>query len=165
MATQLSLPQCPAAPPTASDVARGVSRLLFRADCMALCEVPIGNGRRADIMAVDGKGCLTIVEIKVSRADLLGDAKWPDYLDYCDRFFWAVPPGFDLAPFDADAFRPELAGLIVADRYDAAIMREPLHRPMAAARRKAETLRFARRAARRMMAGLDPDLDRLAGFS
>ncbi|PXA84406.1 DNA repair protein MmcB-related protein [Nostoc sp. 3335mG] len=166
MATQLSAIPCLAdGPPIAVDVARGVSRLMFRADCMALCEVPLGNGRRADIMAIDAKGCLTIVEIKVSRADLLGDTKWPDYLDYCDRFFWAVPPGFDLSPFETEAFRPEIAGLIVADRYDAAILREPLRRPMAAARRKAETLRFARRAARRMMAGLDPDLEKLATLS
>ena len=166
MATQLSAPQCLAdAPPVAADVARGVSRLMFRADCMALCEVPLGNGRRADIMTIDAKGCITIVEIKVSRADLLGDMKWPDYLDYCDRFFWAVPPGFDLSPFETTAFRPEVAGLIVADRYDAAILRDPLHRPMAAARRKTETLRFARRAARRMMAGLDPDLESLSGLS
>ncbi len=166
MATRSSLPICLAdAPPVAADVVRGVSRLMFRADCMALCEVPRGNGRRSDIMAIDAKGCLTIVEIKVSRADQLGDMKWPDYLDYCDRFFWAVPPRFDLAPFETEAFQPGLAGLIVADRYDAAIVREPLHRPMAAARRKAEVLRFARRAARRMMAGLDPELETLAGLS
>ncbi len=151
------------APPLAIDVARGVSRLLFRADRMALCEVPLGNGRRADIMAIDGKGAITIVEIKVSRADLLGDMKWPDYLDYCDRFYWAVPPGFDLTPFDDPALRPEVAGLIVADRYDAALLREAALRPLAPPRRRAETLRFARRAARRSMAVLDPGLDALDG--
>lgn len=149
------------APLIAADVARGVSRLFFRADLMVVCEVPLGNGRRADIMAIDGRGGITIVEIKVSRADLLGDMKWPDYLDYCDRFFWAVPAGFDLAPFEQPVFRPEVAGLIVADRYDAAVMREAAPRPLAAARRKAEVLRFARRAARRLMAGLDPGLDAL----
>src|ERR1700743_2876443 len=107
MAIPLSASQClAAAPPLAADVARGVSRLLFRADCMALCEVPLGNGRRADIMAIDAKGCLAIIEIKGSRAALLGDMKWPDYLDYCDRFLWAVPPGFDLSPFETEAFRP-----------------------------------------------------------
>jgi hypothetical protein len=147
------------APPLAADVARGVSRLFFRADRMALCEVPLGNGRRADVMAMDGKGGVVIVEIKVSRADLLGDGKWPDYLDYCDRFYWAVPPGFDLSPFEGPAFRPDVCGLIVADRYDAAILREAPLRPLPAARRKAETLRFARRAARRIMAALDPGFD------
>ncbi|PTQ13430.1 transcription elongation factor [Sphingomonas oleivorans] len=145
-------------PLVAGDVARGVARLFYRQDLVALCEVPLGNGRRADIMALDAKGRVTIVEIKVSRADLRGDAKWPDYLDYCDRFFWAVPAGFDLAPFEEPGFRPEIAGLIVADRYDAAILREPALRPLSAARRKTETLRFARGAARRLLGGLDPGL-------
>jgi len=160
--TQLSAPLDPAcfddAPPQARDVARGVARMFFRQDLLALCEVPLPNNRRADLMAIDSRGCMTIVEIKVSRADLRGDAKWPDYLDYCDRYFWAVPVGFDLAPFEEAAFRPEIAGLIVADRYDAAVMREPAHRPMPGARRKAETLRFARRAARRLLGDLDPGL-------
>jgi hypothetical protein len=146
------------APLVARDVARGVTRLFFHHDMFALCEVPLPNGRRADMMALDGGGTITIVEIKVSRADLLGDCKWPDYLDYCDRFFWAVPAGFDLGPFDQACFEPELCGLIVADRYDAAVIREPAFRKMAPARRKVETLRFARRAARRLVADLDPEL-------
>jgi len=146
------------APLIAADVARGVARLFYRQDLIGLCEVPLGNGRRADIMALDAKGCVTIVEIKVSRADLRGDMKWPDYLDYCDRFCWAVPAGFDLSPFDEPGFMPELAGLIVADRYDAAMVREPALRPLAPARRKVETLRFARRAALRLLGGIDPGL-------
>ena len=68
-----------------------MTRLFCRRDWFAMCEVPLPNGRRADLMAIDAKGHLTIVEIKVSKADLVGDAKWRDYLDYCDRFFWAVP--------------------------------------------------------------------------
>jgi len=147
-------------PMMAANVARGVARLFLRSEMTPLAEVPLGNGRRADLMAIDARGCITIVEIKVSRSDLLGDAKWPDYLDFCDRFFWAVPVGFDLSPFETAAFRPGCCGLIVADRYDAAIVREPLHRPLAGARRKAETLRFARRAARRLWTDLDEDPER-----
>ena len=146
------------APPAARDVARGVTRLFFNLDMFALCEVPLPNGRRADMMAIDSGGLITIVEIKVSRADLLGDGKWIDYLDYCDRFFWAVPAGFDLSPFEAECFQPGLCGLIVADRYDAAVVREPAVRKLAPARRKVETLRFARRAARRLVGDLDPAL-------
>lgn len=149
------------APLAARDVARGVTRLFFRQDLFALCEVPLPNGRRADMVAVCAKGLFTIVEIKVSRADLLGDHKWPDYLDYCDRFFWAVPAGFSLSPFDGEALGPEVSGLIVADRYDAAVVRDAPMRKLAPARRKAETLRFARRAARRLAGDLDP---RLAGL-
>ncbi|MEY3905855.1 MAG: hypothetical protein RIR59_678 [Pseudomonadota bacterium] len=136
----------------AADVVRGVSRMLYRHDYLGVPEVPLGNGRRADIMALGPKGEVIIVEVKVSRADLLGDGKWPDYLDYCDRFFWAVPQGFDLDLMARTTLAPEVTGLIVADRYDAAILREPETRPLAAARRKAETLRLARMAARRMMA-------------
>lgn len=150
------------APLAAQDVARGITRLFFNQDLFGLCEVPLPNGRRADMMALDSAGLITIVEIKVSRADLLGDGKWLDYLDYCDRFFWGVPAGFDLTPFEADHFHPHLCGLIVADRYDAAVIREAPLRKLAPARRKAETLRFARRAARRLVGDLDPAL---AGFA
>jgi hypothetical protein len=162
MATLRDSPACFAdSPLVAQDVARGVTRMFFRQDMFALCEMPLPNGRRADMVALDSKGMLTIVEIKVSRADLLGDHKWPDYLDYCDRFFWAVPAGFSLAPFDTGALGPEFSGLIVADRYDAAVLRDAPMRKLAPARRKAETLRFARRAARRLVGDLDPGL---AGF-
>ena len=122
-----------------------------------MCEVPLPNGRRADLMAIDAKGGLTIVEIKVSRADLQGDGKWTDYLDYCDRFYWAVPATL-AGLLENERFQPEAAGLIVADRYDAAVVREAAARPLAPARRKAELLRFARRAARRLSAQIDPSL-------
>jgi hypothetical protein len=150
------------APLAAQDVARGVTRLFFNQDIFALCEVPLPNGRRADMMGIDSSGVITIVEIKVSRADLMGDGKWLDYLEYCDRFIWAVPAGFDLSPFEQESFHPAICGLVVADRYDAAVVREPAMRRLAPARRKAETLRFARRAARRLVGDLDPGL---AGFA
>ncbi len=142
-------------PLVALDVVRGTSRLMLRHDWFAMPEVPLGNGRRADLLALCPKGLITIVEIKVSRADLLGDGKWPDYLDYCDRFFWAVPQGFDLSLFERPELMPERAGLIVADRYDAVMIRDAVHMPLAAPRRKAETLRFARRAARRLLLGIE----------
>lgn len=143
--------------PIAAEVARGVTRLFCRQDLFAICEMPLPNGRRADLMAIDARGGLTIVEIKVARADLLGDGKWLDYLDYCDRFYWAVPPTLARL-LDEERYLPGEAGLIVADRYDAAIVRDAAHRPLAAARRKAEVLRFARRAARRLSAQIDPSL-------
>lgn len=144
-------------PPLALDVARGVTRLFARQQLFAVCEVPLPNHRRADLMGIDSKGKLVIVEIKVAKADLMGDQKWRDYLDYCDRFYWAVTP--DLAHIcNGDDFLPDIAGLIVADRYDAALSREASDLKLAPARRKAETLRFARRAARRIAADLAPDL-------
>lgn len=148
----------PAAVITAADVCRGVARLFLAHDMVSLAEVPLGNGRRADIMALDAGGRVTIVEIKVARSDLLGDMKWPEYLDYCDRFFWAVPPGFDVSPLDTETFQPDRTGVIVADRYAGAIVREARSAVLSGARRKAETLRFARRAAGRLLGTLDPDL-------
>src|SRR6476661_5356195 len=157
MASQPESPCFTDESPIAAEVARGVTRLFCRQDLFAICEMPLRNGRRADLMAIDSKGCFTIVEIKVAKSDLVGDGKWTDYLDYCDRFFWAVPPHLARI-LEEERYLPREAGLIVADRYDAAIVREALHRPLAPARRKSELLRFARRSARRLSAQIDPAL-------
>ena len=141
---------------TAQDVARGVARWCAAAGIAALTEVPLGNGRRADVVGLGPDGRVTLVEIKVSLADLRGDAKWPEYLDYCDRFFWAVPPGFPHDDFIREAFRPATSGLIVADRWSGSEVRPATWAPLSAPRRKAETLRFARRAAQRLLWLSDP---------
>lgn len=143
---------------TAADVARGVTRLFAAQGLVAIPEVPLPNGRRADLLAIDGKGQVTIVEIKVARADLLGDGKWPDYCGWCDRFYWALAAGLDGSILDMPAYRPDMAGLIIADRYDAAVVREAAVEAVAPARRKAEALRLARLAMRRLMLAADPDL-------
>ena len=141
----------------APSVARGTSRLFLRNQIMVQSEVSLRNGRRADLMGLTTKGEIIIVEIKCSRADLLGDQKWPEYLEYCDRFFWAVPAGFDIGTLHGDAFMPERAGLIIADAYDAEIARPAALVPLATARRKTETQRLARLAMRRLMGIADPD--------
>lgn len=143
-------------PISAQDVARGVSRWRWRAGIARLSEVPLGNGRRADVVGLGSDGRITLVEIKVALSDLRGDLKWPEYLDYCDRYFWAVPRAFPQADFASDWFQPERAGLIVADRWDAVEMRSAAWVPLGGARRKAETLRFARRAAQRLLWLGDP---------
>lgn len=155
----------PGLPLCAADVARGTIRMLLRHDFVALSEVPLDGNRRADLMAIDSRGRIVIVEIKVSRADLLGDTKWTDYLGCCDRYYWAVPAGFDTSPLDGAAFLPDRAGIIVADRYDAATLREAQAAPLAPATRKRATLAFARRAARRLIALADPESDAIGqGF-
>ena len=147
----------------ATGVARGVMRLFARNDIWCLSEMPLRNGRRADLKGVDAKGQIVIVEIKVARADLLGDGKWPDYLDFCDRFFWALPPGLDRGPLDSDDYRPDCCGVIVADSYDAEILRPAPLQPIAAARRKKELERLARAALRRHAGFVDPRCAELAG--
>src|SRR3954464_16013130 len=117
MATQLDSLCFTDAPPIAAEVARGVTRLFCRQGGCAVGELPLPSGRRADLMAIDAKGGLTIVEIKVAKADLFGHDKWFDYLEYCDRFFWAVPPHLARL-LEEERYLPAEAGLIVADRYD-----------------------------------------------
>jgi len=139
-------------------VARGICRLFARNDIWCLPEMPLRNGRRADLMGIDAKGQLVIVEIKVSRADLLGDGKWTDYLDFCDRFYWGLAPHLDRACMEDASFLPERCGLIVADGYDAEILRPAATVPLAAARRKVEVERLARASLRRHLSVLDPRL-------
>lgn len=149
--------------PTAAALARGVGRLFARNDIWCLGEMPLRGGRRADLMGIDARGQVVIVEIKVSRADLLGDGKWTDYLACCDRFYWALPPGLDRAPLETEAFLPQRCGVIVADGYDAEILRPAALVPLAAARRKVEVERLARASLRRMVASIDPHTAGWAG--
>lgn len=142
----------------AQAVARGICRLFARNDIWCLPEMPLRSNRRADLMGIDAKGHLVIVEIKVSKADLLGDAKWTDYLDHCDRFYWGLAAHLDRACMETEAFRPERCGLIVADGYDAEILRPAPTVPLNAARRKAEVERLARAALRRQQGLTDPGL-------
>ncbi len=141
----------------AQAVARGICRLFARNDIWLLGEMPLRNGRRADLMGIDPRGHIVIIEIKTARGDLLGDGKWPDYLDFCDRFYWGLAPELDRACLESAAFRPECCGVIVADEYDAEIVRAAPCQPLAAARRKVETGRLARAALRRLVTGADPE--------
>ena len=131
-------------------LARGVCRHLRGLDFASLVEFIPAPGLRVDVMALGPRGEIWIVECKSSRVDFVSDRKWTGYLDWCDRFFWAVDIDFpgEILPLDA--------GLILADAFDAEIQRWPETRPLAAARRKALTLRFARVAASRLGALLDP---------
>lgn len=141
----------------AEAVARGVCRLFARNDIWCLAEMPLRNNRRADLMGVDAKGRVVIVEIKVARADLLGDGKWTDYLDHCDRFYWALSPQLDRACLDTADFHPDRCGVIVADGYDAEIIRPAPTLKLAPARRRAEVERLARAAMRRRSIDHDPE--------
>ena len=146
----------PSEPCDAGSLCRGIQRLFARNDVWLLPEMPLRNGRRADLMGLDPKGRIIIIEVKVQRGDLLGDGKWPDYLDFCDRFYWGLPPHLDRAVLDGEDYRPDCCGIVVADGYDGEIVRPaPLH-PLAAARRKTEVERIARASLRRATVGADP---------
>lgn len=136
---------------TALHVRRGVRRLLAQMGLCSLPEFTLASGRRADVIALGPDGHLVIVEIKSSVADFRADGKWPDYRDFCDRFFFAIP---ETVP---PAIIPAETGLIIADSFGAMIARDAPAHPLAGARRKAVTLRFAHAAAGLLHALADPD--------
>jgi hypothetical protein len=137
-------------------LARGVSRHLLGHDFVTLEEVVPAPGLRVDVMALGPKGEIWVVECKSGRADFLTDRKWQGYLEWCDRFFWAVD-----ADFPTDLL-PQGTGLILADGYGAEILRMGPETPLAAARRRVMVQKFARHAALRLQALRDPGL---AGLS
>lgn len=130
-------------PETTAAVTRGAARLLVNLGYAPLAEVTLPNGRRADLMALGPKGEIFIVEVKSSIEDFRTDAKWHEYGPYCDAFAFAVAPEFPREVL------PEEPGLIVADGFGGAILREAPVVPLAGARRKALTLAFGRLAALR----------------
>ncbi len=131
-------------------LARGVCRYLADMNFAALEEYVPDRGRRVDVMALGPKGELWVIECKSSRADFMADGKWQGYLDWADRFFWAVG-----ADFPTEILPPD-TGLIAADAYGADILRMGPETRLSGARRSAVTRKFARDAARRLLNWRDP---------
>ena len=132
-------------------LARGVCRhLLVAHDFVSVEELIPTRGLRVDVMALGPKSEVWIIECKSSRADFAGDQKWQGYLEWCDRYFWAVDEDF---PTD---LLPENTGLIIADSYDAEIIRMAPEDKLAPARRKMMVQKFARHAATRWHTARDP---------
>lgn len=129
---------------------RGVARALRQFDFVCVEELVPTPGLRVDVMALGPKGEVWIIECKSSRADFRADQKWQGYLEWCDRFFWAVG-----ADFPAELL-PAGQGLMLADSYDAEIIRTGPETPLAPARRKVMVQKFARHAASRLQAFRDP---------
>lgn len=136
--------------PAAAALQRGVCRALRALGHSVVTELSLANGRRADVVALSGGGDIAIVEIKSCLLDYQSDCKWQDYLPFCDRLYFAVA-----ADFPHDVIPPSV-GLMLADRYGAELVREPLEERLSAARRKAMMLAFARSAALRLQLHLDP---------
>jgi len=136
-------------PGRAGEIARGTLRLLAGLGYCGVLEMTLANNRRADIAAVGPAGEIAMVEIKSSVADFRSDCKWRDYMPFCDRFYFAV-----MADFPQDLIPPE-TGLIVADAFGGAVIREAVADKLSGAQRKAVTLRLARLAAARLQAGQD----------
>ncbi|MEM9129389.1 MAG: MmcB family DNA repair protein [Pseudomonadota bacterium] len=133
-------------------LARGVCRHLQSLDYACVEEFTPERGKRVDIMALGPKGQIWVIECKSSRADFNADHKWQGYLEWGDRFFWAVNEAFP------SGLLPIETGLIIADSYGAEVIRMPDEQKLSPARRKALTQRFARQAALRLQGMRDPQL-------
>lgn len=144
-------------PIDASALARGVCRALDQLGYAALVELPLANGRRTDVLAVGRRGEIIAVEVKSSVADFRADQKWPSYREFADRLYFAVASGFPTALI------PDDCGLMVADAFGAAVLRDGQTISLAAGRRRAVTLRFARVAAARLRRSIDPEAARFSG--
>ena len=148
---QLSAPTPDILPPMPGQrLARGVARGLRDLDFACVEELVLATGLRVDLMALGPKGELWVIECKSCRADYRADRKWQGYLDWCDRFFWAVD-----ADFPVDLLPPD-TGLILADPYDAEVVRMAPEMPLSGARRKVVLRTFARAAAGRLQLMRDP---------
>ncbi len=132
-------------------IARGLTRSFAAHGLVTLPEFTLRSGRRADLVCLDAKSRITIVEIKSSIEDFRTDQKWPDYLEHCDHFYFAVPESFP------QELIPEDQGLMVADGYGATVIRESAAFALNAARRRALVLQFAQAAAQRLQSLIDPD--------
>lgn len=128
----------------AMNIRRGVIKGFKHQDIGFLAELSLSTGRRADLIGLDRKGQIVIVEIKSSVEDFRADNKWHEYREFCDQFYFATSPDVP-----ADIF-PQDEGFIVADAYGCEILREAQTHKLAPATRKALTLRFARAAAEKL---------------
>jgi len=129
---------------------RGVSRFFADMGFGSLTEFRLPNGRRADIIALSGDGAFSIIEVKSSVQDFRSDLKWPNYLPYCNRFYFAVAECF---PLD---ILPDDCGIIIADKFTASIEREPAERSIHGTRRQLQLKRFALIASERLQRIIDP---------
>jgi hypothetical protein len=136
---------------TALAVARGTARLLRALGFACVSELSLPSGRRADLVALNERGEVWIVEIKSSVEDLRADQKWQDYRAHCDRLFFAFTQDLPCEIFPADT------GLIVADAYGAHLHCEAPEHRLPAPTRKLMTIRFGLAAAQRINRLVDPE--------
>ena len=111
-------------------IARGVMRHFDQIGLSSLSEFSPIKGLRVDIITLGMSNEIWIIECKSGQSDFKSDRKWHNYLDWCDRYFWAVDANF---PID---ILPINTGIIIADAYDASILREAPLNKLSPARQK-----------------------------
>lgn len=152
MANEITFPADGRQSGPALRIARGTRRFMNRLGYSSISELTLPSGLRADIVCLGGSGEVLIVEIKSSLADFRADQKWTGYLDHCDRFFFAISEDFP------QNLLPRMCGLIIADAYDAEIIRPAKENHLPAATRKSMLLHYGHAAAERLHQIWDQDI-------
>ena len=140
----------PSFPERAAAIRRAVALFCLQMQWSPLHEMPLPNGRRADIMALRQDGGFVCIEVKSGPRDFLTDLKWQDYREFADALFFAVDVDFP------QELLPAQTGLIVAAGLEAELLRDAPAHPLAGARRRALLHRFALLAAGRLATLEDP---------
>ena len=140
------------APKNLNRISRGVMRHFSQIGLSSLSEFSPKKGLRVDIVALGLSDEIWVVECKSGKTDFKSDNKWQNYLDWCDRYFWAVDGEFpiDILPSDT--------GLIIADSYDASLIREAPLNKLSVARRKKLIKSIAQTACNRLLVHTDPKM-------
>tara|TARA_B100000965_G_scaffold106749_1_gene88081 strand:- start:85 stop:519 length:435 start_codon:yes stop_codon:yes gene_type:complete len=133
-------------------IARGVMRHFSQIGLSSLSEFSPARGLRVDIITLGMANEIWIVECKSCQSDFKSDKKWQNYLDWCDRYFWAVDANFPI-----DILPPD-TGVIIADAYDASILREAPLKKLSVARRKKIIKSIAKSACNRLLTHTDPKI-------
>ena len=122
----------------------GVQALFYDLGYCSITEMRLSSGRRVDVIGLDRRGRFAVAEIKTSPTDLRSDKKWPEYLAFCDGFYFAIPVNFPIE------IVPNETGLIVADQLGGEVLRPSQQHPMPLGRRNRQIMQFARTAGTRL---------------
>ena len=89
-----------------------IARSYFGQGDGVLREFKLKNRRRVDLVTINDKGWIIIIEIKSSPEDFLSDKKWGEYIDWADQFYFGVAHNFPIS------ILPKEHGIITTDGFD-----------------------------------------------
>lgn len=105
-------------------------------------EFTLKTGRRVDVICLDQKQHITILEIKSSKEDFLTDTKWPEYLEWAHQIYFAVWEDFDVSILPQEA----QCGILISDGFECHIARQAASQTLAAPRKNTLIQRLAHHA-------------------
>ena len=89
-----------------------IARSYYEQGNGVLREFKLKIKRRVDLVTINDKGWITIIEIKSSVADFRNDKKWNEYIEWADQFYFGVAHNFPIE------ILPKEHGIITTDGFD-----------------------------------------------